>query len=209
MSGKTTSVKSATTIRPDADAGLRQEMARSGDVGGILDLLDSMRPDILLAGELLDELRTAVGVKTRQDPEAFARETFARMAAMSAYLLFRAQHLLSLRVEGHSRAPWGQGRLDLPPDIENALARLWELQHHVGELLQAQAAVARSWALTKAKARENKRRRRRRGGNDKPIKCDLVSEDCHTPVRGNGRSLNRIASLHGGTAHTDGAGRDE
>src|SRR4051794_38056314 len=82
--------ESKENIRPDADVELRREMARTGDVGGILNLLATMRCDIDRAGEILRELGTAIGVRAQQDPEDFSREVFARMVAMSAHLMFRA-----------------------------------------------------------------------------------------------------------------------
>lgn len=197
-------------IRPDADTKLRREMARTGDVGGILELLTNMRPDAERLGELLNELSTAIGVKAERDPEGFARQVYAQMVASGASLLFRSQHFINLRIEAFGRAPWGMGKAELPADIEAALARLRDLQAHVGELLQGQATVARLWELTRSKRLENDGAqdgaapRSRRPRNGRP-----AEHSSKAATLANGHSDNRIAGLLDGmTIGRDGVDHD-
>lgn len=208
MGGEKGTCETKGRIRPDADVALRREMVRTGDVGGLMDMLATMRSDIERASEILKELGMAIGVRAQQDPEAFSREVYARMVALSSFLVLRCQYFVSLRIEAFSRAPWGMGRPDLPADIEASLARLRDLQEHVGELLQGQASVARSWALTRAKVREQERSRNRRGKNGRGRGSGRKSGDLETPAHTNGHSPNRLAGLLGGLAGDDGAGLD-
>lgn len=210
MAKKNASGGVASGLRPDADVERRREMAEAGDVAGILELLGTMRADADRANDILKELGMAIGVRAGMDPEGFSRDVYARMVAMTAHLLFRSQFFVDRRIQAYSRAPWGMGRPDLPSDIEAALARLRDLQGHVGELLQGQAAVARMWELTRAKRLEND------GAGDQAVTRSRGRKDRRpTEARKkptphvNGHQGNRISDLLDGLViGSDGAEHD-
>ena len=134
----------------------RELAARSGDIDSLWNELTTRHYSLIDQEELFGLLLRALDVRSRLDPEAFAGDTFARMIGFISYLTLRSSFYVNARVARHGRATQGNGPADFPPDVaETLIPRLVDLQGHLIELMQAQAATARSWELARAKRAEN------------------------------------------------------
>ncbi|MBL8798986.1 MAG: hypothetical protein JNM56_34190, partial [Planctomycetia bacterium] len=133
----------------------------AGDVAGLRQLFRRPRFDSYEQEHLFQALRTAIDVASR-DPARFAATLYAQSIAFTGYLLLRTHYLAERLIVNHDDVRNGGGLLDMPADVFKIfLPRLLELQHHVAELLEAQAKTARMWELAYGKRRQNRRARRR------------------------------------------------
>ena len=106
--------------------------------------------------ELLRMLMRACQVRARSDPRGFAEVLFAEMAAFNGFLLLRTQLRLAGRVASTGEGTGQPGIVDLSQDVtERLLPALAEMQRGLGEVLAAQAATARMWALADARRAAN------------------------------------------------------
>lgn len=144
---------------PEAREPTPRELAsRSGDVDTLWNELTTRHFSMVDQEEIFGHLLRAIEVRCRQDPEAFAAENFSRMIGFVSYLTLRATFYASHRIARHGRATRDNGPADFPPEVaEKLIPRLMDLQGHLSELMQAQAASARSWELILAKRIENDR----------------------------------------------------
>src|SRR5262249_30073049 len=132
----------------------REEMARTGDVDGLWRVLTTSVPGLFGVEETFQLLARAIQVRSRHAPAAFAAELYSRMVGFVGYLTMRTHLYAGRLVAVHDR--YGRGFAELPRELtELVLPRLVQLQEHLGELLSAQAATARLWALTRQKEIEN------------------------------------------------------
>jgi len=137
---------------------LRKIAGQTGDVDALWNELTTRHFSMVDQEEIFGHLLRAIEVRSREGPEAFAGDTFARMIGFISYLTLRAAFYLNHRVSRHGRATCDHGPADFPPEVADKLIpRLMDLQGHLSELMQAQAVTARSWQLILAKRIENDR----------------------------------------------------
>ena len=136
----------------------REKAARSGDIDALWDELVTKKWTMVDQEEIFGHLLRAIEVRSREDPEAFAGDMFARMTGLIGYLTLRSHFYLGHRVGQHGRATRDWGPADFPKDVvESLLPRTLAFQGHLSELMQAQASVARQWELVHGKRAENGR----------------------------------------------------
>ncbi len=137
---------------------VRARWAEEGDVESLSRLIRDSRWDDIDQEETVRLLLKAVEVRGREDPEGFAALLMGQMVGFTAGLVFRSQRYVNIRVVEHARANRVRGPVDLTPDVvERLLPRTLELQHHLAELLQVQAGIARVRELTRTRRLENNR----------------------------------------------------
>jgi hypothetical protein len=169
---------------------VRARWAREGDVEALWNVLVNTPWDRIDREAVFTQLLQALEVRSRSDPEEFARAAYSRMTAFTSALLMRCHLYLATYVEECGRAVRmrGQPPGDLP---EAAVARLipkvLEMQEHLSVLLTAEAAVARQWSLVgRNKGRRDRApdagpRRTRDGGGPAPTSGE------HPPAHANGK----------------------
>jgi hypothetical protein len=134
----------------------REEMACSGDVSGLLHVLTTSTPGLFGVEETFRLFARAIQVRSRQDPAGFAAELFGRMVGLVGYLVMRAHIHAERLVAVHDRRD--RAFAEVPRELTDVLLpQLIQLQEHLAELMSAQAAVARLWALTRHKELESNR----------------------------------------------------
>jgi len=149
--------------------------SEGGDVERFLALLRSKPLGFYNVPEMLRLLMRACQVRARSDPRGFAEALFAEMAAFNGLLLLRTQLRLAGRVASCGEGSGQPGIAELPSDLsERLLPALAEMQRGLGEILAAQAATARMWALADARRAANGEstgagRRSRHAANSKAI----------------------------------------
>lgn len=128
----------------------REAMAASGDVDGLWQLLTTRPRDLLDSEQTFRQLLQAAGVRARQDPAAYSAEVFARLVALTSYLVLRTHYLAGRAIAGHDLQRSRHADGDVPSEFaEVILPRLFELHSHLATLLQAQASTARLWQLAR------------------------------------------------------------
>ena len=190
----------------------RAGWAREGDVSALWNVLVNTPWDRIDREAIFKQVLQALEVRSRSDPEEFARAAYSHMTAFTSALLMRCQLYLSTYVEECGRAV--RMRVQPPGDLpEAAVARLipkvLEMQEHLSVLLTAEAAVARQWSLVgKNKGRRDLApdagpRRTRNDGVPTP-----TSEE-HPPAHANGKLAGRLAGVTGGHGSPNGDARDD
>ena len=130
--------------------------SEAGDVEQLLALLRSKPLGFYNVPQMLRLLMRACQVRARSDPRGFAEALFAEMAAFNGLLLLRAQLRLAGRVASCGEGSGQPGMAELPQDLtERLLPALAETQRGLAEVLAAQAATARMWALADAQRAAN------------------------------------------------------
>ncbi len=159
----------------------REQAARSGDIDTLWNELTTRHYSMVDQEEIFGFLLRAIEVRCRQDPEAFAGDTFARMIGFVSYLTLRSSLNVNFRIARHGRATRDNGPADIPAEVADRLIpRHMDLQGHLSKLMQAQASIARQWELARAKRAENDRGE---GGDDK---VDGVRRSRKAPASPNG-----------------------
>ena len=135
----------------------------------------------------------AIEVRGREDPERFADDVLNRMVQFTSYLLMRTHFIVGLRVSQHDHALRTQGHVDFSPDVfTRHIPMLVELQGHVADLIQTQAAVIRLRQLARRGRIKNDRAERattRQARRD--AKPDPVSVRQPGPAYPNGKPVER------------------
>jgi hypothetical protein len=153
---------------------IRAAWARECAVENLWDVLISTPWDRIDREAVFELVVQALEVRSRSDPEEFARAAYSRMTVFTSAILMRCHLYLSTYVEQSGRAVRmrGQPPGDLPePAVETLIPRLVQLQEHLAALLISQSSVARQWSLV----------RRNRAGHDQ------VEGTRPGKVRGEGR----------------------
>src|SRR4051794_12369618 len=120
----------------------REQAARAGDVDAIWHELVTRHFSMVDQEELFGLLLRALDARSRDDPAAFAAENYTRMVGFISYLALRTSFYVSHRIARHGRSTRHDGPSDFPPDVaERLIPRLMDLQGHLTELMQAQAAT--------------------------------------------------------------------
>lgn len=131
---------------------LRIQAAERGDVGYFLDAIRTRPWCTFSIGEMLRHLMRAAEVRARSDPAAYSRDLFALMVGLNSFLLMRTQILVAERVVGRGPLSSTPSLSDFTVDVvERLLPRLMQMQAGMAEILAAQAATARMWALADAR----------------------------------------------------------
>ncbi len=130
--------------------------SEGGEVERFLGLLRSKPLGFYNVPEMLRLLMRACQVRARSDPRGFAEALFAEMVGFNGFLLLRTQLRLAGRVASCGEGSGQPGMAELPSDVtERLLPALAETQRGLGEVLAAQAATARMWALADARRAAN------------------------------------------------------
>ena len=130
----------------------RRRWAADGNVEAILDLIRNTPWSSISVGEQLQNLLAACRAGAKADPEGFSRHVFAELVGLNTFLTLRTQLFVTERVVGRGPMPCTPTLVDFSPDVnERVLPRLLDLQRAMAEILHAQAATARMWALARAK----------------------------------------------------------
>src|SRR4051812_41091966 len=95
----------------------REQAARSGDIDTLWNELTTRHYSMVDQEEIFGHLLRAIEVRCRQDPEAFAGDTFARMIGFVSYLTLRATFYVNHRITRHGRATRDNGPADFPPEV--------------------------------------------------------------------------------------------
>lgn len=131
---------------------VRRHWVEEGNVEAFLDLIRKTPWSSISIGEQLQNLMAACRAGAKADPEGFSRSVFAELVGLNAFLALRTGVYVAERVVGCGPMPCTPTLADFSPDvIERILPRLLEMQRAMAEVLHAQAATARMWALARAK----------------------------------------------------------
>jgi hypothetical protein len=103
----------------------------------------------------------AIEVRGREGPERLADDILNTMVQFTSYLLMRTHFIVGLRISQRDHAMRTQGHADFAPDVlAKYIPMLVELQGHVADLIQTQAAVTRSRQLARRGRIKNDRAER-------------------------------------------------
>jgi hypothetical protein len=142
--------------RPPTARETRLALAEEGRYEELMKILEETHPSILEVEQIWSFVLRAMEVRARQDPERFAADMYAGMVSFSSYMAMRARHFLGRRILHQGEAVRAGDPAGIDPHIfEDHVPKLVELQGHVAELLQGQAATARSWQLARRGMIEN------------------------------------------------------
>lgn len=131
---------------------VRRRWAADGNVEAILDMIRNTPWSSISVAEQLQNLLAACRAGAKSDPEKFSRTVFSELVGLNAFLTLRTQLFVTERVVGRGPMPCTPTLADFSPDvIERVLPRLLDLQRGMAEILHAQAATDRMWALARAK----------------------------------------------------------
>jgi hypothetical protein len=128
----------------------RLTLAESGRYEELMTSLKETNWSILDVDEIWGLVLRAMEVRSKQDPERFATDIYAKMVSFSGCLLMRTHFFLSRRIlhQGETVRAGDPAGID-PHTFEGHVPKLLELQQHVIELFQGQAATARAWQLAR------------------------------------------------------------
>jgi len=134
---------------PESPYEARERMAREGDVSGLLDQMARTPKGLLDPRDLYEQVRRALDVSSRRDPDAFAQEVFRSMASFSAYTILRAQGACAEELAREDDRTRMHGMPLKVEVLEELLPSLHRLQTHLTTLLQNWASTARLWELAR------------------------------------------------------------
>jgi hypothetical protein len=198
----------------------RLALAEAGKYEELEAILKETHPSILDVEEIWSFVLRAMEVRARQDPQRFAADIYAGMVSFSSYMAMRARHFLGRRLlhQGEAVRAGDPAGVD-PHTYDDHVPKLVELQGHVAELLQGQAATARAWQLARRGKIENEKAERAssrpprmptaeaeapseaapaQDGTDPEQTGELVLSNGHpTATHANGKPTNRLEGLLG------------
>jgi|SRR5579864_4814604 len=148
-------------------------LAESGDVDGLLQVLQHSELGRHLLPDGLDQLQRAIEVACQKDPARFSQAMFRRMVSFSTYLVVRSQLLTSMALDrrNHAGNYPHEGRL-LNETREAITPELLALQRHMAELLELQVHTSRLWEIV-----AEKKQRRTRKTLRLPATCEPEGND--------------------------------
>ena len=191
---------------------VRARWAREGDVEALWVTLVETPWDRIDREAVFNLLLRALEVRSRSDPEEFARAAYSRMTAFTAALLMRCQLYLATYVEECGRAVRmrGQPPGDLPEAaVAKLIPKMLEIQEHLSVLLTAEAAVARQWSLVgKNKSRRDRAADagpRRTSGDGGPT----PTSGERPPAHANGKLAGRLVAVTDGRGSPNGEAHDD
>jgi hypothetical protein len=154
----------------------REQMARSGDVDGLMELLLSTSWSMVDLEGTFKLLFRAIRVSSQADPIKFSAGLFQRMLGLTSYLTFRTHYYAHQLVLNRDANVNGTGTYDLCQVVtDKILPRLIELQGHAADLAQAQAHTARLWEIALEKRAKNDRRSRKQTRSKSTEGTDMKS----------------------------------
>jgi hypothetical protein len=171
----------------------RRHLAEAGRYEELLRQLAAVPWTMIDVPETWDLVLRAIEVRGREDPDRLADDVLSRMVQFTSYLLARAHFIVGLRISQHDHALRTTGHADFSPDLlAKHIPMLVELQGHVANLVQAQAAVNRLRQLARrGKIRNDRAERattRQARGIEKPDPAPIRRPG---PARPNGQPAGR------------------
>lgn len=133
----------------------REQMAAAGDVEGLWDVIRQADWGMVDLQHCFKLLMRAIEKRSCERAHEFSEMMFPRMLSLTSFLMFRAHFIVHNQFEQYDRAMQSQGPPAFPPKLEDIHPRLFELQRHVGELLETRARTSRLWELARIKRRKN------------------------------------------------------
>jgi hypothetical protein len=143
----------------------------------------------------------AIEVRGQEDPDRLADDVLNRMVQFTSYLLMRTHFIVGLRISQHDHALRTRGHVDFSPDVlAKLIPMLVELQGHVADLIQTQAAVTRLRLLARRGRIRNDRaerattRQARRSAKPDPVAIRQTGPACPNgkPVERNGGPVDKF-----------------
>jgi hypothetical protein len=171
----------------------RRHLAETGRYEDLLKQLAAIPWTMIDVEETWGLVLRALEVRSREDPERFADDILNRMVQFTSYLLMRTHFIVGLRISQHDRALRTRGHVDFSPDVlAKHIPLLVELQGHVADLIQDQAAVSRMRQLARRGRIRNDRAERATTRPARPnVGPDPVSIRRPEPARPNGQPVER------------------
>jgi hypothetical protein len=150
MASKSQPVPAPRGPQPPTIRETRLALAESGQYEELMTILKETNWSILDVDEIWGLILRAMEVRAGQDPERFAADIYAEMVSFSSNLVMRTHFFLSRRIlhQGETVRAGDPAGID-PHTFEGHIPKLLELQQHVIELFQGQAATARAWQLAR------------------------------------------------------------
>ena len=178
----------------------RRHLAETGRYEDLLKQLAAIPWTLIDVEETWGLVLRAIEVRGREDPERFADDVLNRMVQFTSYLLLRTHFIVGLRMTQHDHAQRTWGHVDFSPDVlTKHIPMLVELQGHVADLIQTQAAVIRLRQLARRGKIKNDRaerattRQARRSAKPDPVSIRQPGPACPNgkPVERNGGPVDR------------------
>lgn len=186
---------------------LYRGMAESGNFEGLFRAYHESMPTLFNIDAFFALLQRAVSVAARADPVGFSQRSYASMLEFTAYLGLRSQMVVEriLTQVDHGCGTRAEDYWLRCGPHQDALVALREFQSHLANLLQAQAATARTWQL----ARQRQEPTSANGDllPERPRKATRKRAATTARRRPIGKTVNRskFVSLNGnGKAHRNG-----
>lgn len=112
--------------------------------------------------ELLKRLSRAIEAGAKADAGKFSAFMLAHIVGITASLLFRSHLHIARLASDHDARIASNSTSEFPAEHHRqTMSGVYELQRHLGELLQIQAQTARSFELTREKKLKNDREEQR------------------------------------------------
>jgi hypothetical protein len=171
----------------------RRHLAETGRYEDLLKQLAAIPWTLIDVEETWGLVLRAIEVRSREDPEEFADDVLNRMVQFTSYLLVRTHFIVGLRISQHDHALRTHGHADFSSDVlTKHIPMLVELQGHVADLVQAQAAVARLRQLARrGKIKNDRAERATTRQARRSAKPDPVSIRQSGPACPNGKPVDR------------------
>jgi hypothetical protein len=139
----------------------RRHLAETGRYEDLLKQLAAIPWTMIDVEETWGLVLRAIEVKSREDPDRLADDVLNRMVTFTSYLLVRTHFIVGLRISQHDHALRTHGHADFSSDVlTKHIPMLVELQGHVADLIQTQAAVIRLRQLARRGRIKNDRAER-------------------------------------------------
>jgi hypothetical protein len=178
----------------------RRHLAETGRYEELLRQLAAIPWTMIDVEETWRLVLRAIEVGSREDAEGFADDVLNRMVQFTSYLLVRTHFIVGLRISQHDHTLRTHGHVDFSPDVlTKHIPMLVELQGHVADLIQTQAAVIRLRQLSRRGKIKNDRaerattRQARRYAKPDPVSICQPEPACPNgkPVGRNDRPVDR------------------
>jgi hypothetical protein len=200
MSGATDAGNGSERTKEMTPRESRRHLAETGRYEELLRQLAAIPWTVVDVGETWSLVLRAIEVRGREDPDRLADDVLNRMVQFTSYLLMRTHFIVGLRISQHDHALRTRGHVDFSPDVlTKYIPMLVELQGHVADLIQTQAAVIRLRQLARRGKIKNDRaerattRQARRYAKPDPVSIRQPGPACPNgkPVERNDGPLDR------------------
>ena len=171
----------------------RRQLAETGKYEELLRQLAAKPWTMIDVEETWGLVLRAIEVRSQEDREGFADNILNTMVQFSSYLLLRTHFIVGRRISQHDHAQRTCGHVDFSPDVlTKHIPMLTELQGHVADLIQTQAAVIRLRQLARrGKIKNDRAERATTRQARRHAKPDPVSIRKPEPACPNGKAVER------------------